>query len=52
MKSVTFTPCWLVHEIIGAAELEEANPHTRSRSELSNIIFENVTPATGTSPRP
>ena len=47
MKSVTLTPCWLVHEIIGAAEFEAAKPHTRSRCWLSNIIFENVTPSSG-----
>ena len=47
MKSVTLTPCWLVQEIIGAAEFEAAKPHTNARCGLSNIIFENVTPSSG-----
>src|SRR5687768_2520141 len=47
MKSVIRTPCWFVHEIIGAAAFDEANAHTRSFCGLSYIILEKVTPSRG-----
>src|ERR1700680_4892970 len=50
MKSVTLTPCWFVHEIIGAAAFEEQKPQTSSRCGLSNIIFEHVPAGSGKAP--
>src|SRR5919197_2867957 len=47
MKSVTRTPCWFTHEIIGAEEFDEPNAQTSPSWGLSNIIFEKVTARSG-----
>ena len=47
MKSTILAPCWLTQVIMGAAELDEAKPHTSSRCGLSNIILEKATANSG-----